>query len=134
MAGINEYTKIRTDKLKEEILDVLTIVVNSVIKDSRIVKLTEISGSSPDSIDVKLPYYSVFVDKGRKPGKMPPVNVIAKWANRKGIPNPNKAAWAIAKSIAKRGIEPRPFLKRFESNMNMLVNDYIDDIFTEITK
>lgn len=45
--------------------------------------------------------YGKWVDEGRKPGKMPPVNDIKEWCRWKGIPQ--EAAWGIAKNIAKYG-------------------------------
>lgn len=51
--------------------------------------------------------YGVFVDKGRKPGKQPPIQAIKDWVKLKGIPQ--KAAYPIAKSIGKFGIAPTNF-------------------------
>jgi hypothetical protein len=47
----------------------------------------------------------INVEKGRRPNKpMPPVSIIASWMRLKGITG---SAWAIAKSIAKKGIKGR---------------------------
>lgn len=51
--------------------------------------------------------YLDFVDKGRKPGKMPPVDEIKKWCQIKGLPE--AAAWPIAINIAEFGIKPTNF-------------------------
>lgn len=48
----------------------------------------------------------VFTDAGRGPGKMPPVEPIRAWVEAKGIASgkeAERAAWAIAKTIAKFG-------------------------------
>lgn len=45
---------------------------------------------------------------GRRPGSMPPVEAIRRWAKRKGIPE--DAAYAIALKIARQGTAPAPFL------------------------
>ena len=64
-----------------------------------------------------LPEYWKWVEYGRKPGKMPPVGSILKWINAKGIKPLNKSipqkslAFAIAKSIGKKGNKPKPFLR-----------------------
>lgn len=73
--------------------------------------------------------YAEAVEYGRKSGKMPPVNVIYQWIRKKGAGRGSAmksaavfsgkseeqlardAAWAIAKSIAKYGTKPHPFLK-----------------------
>lgn len=56
-----------------------------------------------------LDYYRVM-EEGRRPnGPMPPVASIQKWLNRKGLPhNP----FAVAKSIARRGIKGRFFMRQ----------------------
>ena len=49
--------------------------------------------------------YGVFVEFGRRPGKMPPIAAIAPWARRHGM-NP----FLVARAIGRRGIKPAPFL------------------------
>lgn len=55
-----------------------------------------------------LPYLK-WVDEGRKPGKMPPVSKILPWVKVKKIEfagrTQEQTAWAIAKSIGKKGIK-----------------------------
>lgn len=45
---------------------------------------------------------------GRRPGVMPPVEPIRRWAKRKGIDE--DAAFPIARKIAREGTPPAPFL------------------------
>lgn len=69
--------------------------------------------------------YAFFVEYGRRSGKMPPVEYIKEWLRKKRSAHNLKAAlaitgkskedfllstaWAIAKSIAKKGTKPHPF-------------------------
>ena len=73
--------------------------------------------------------YAAFVEEGRKPGGMPPVDAIEQWVKRKGRKRNSglkaaavftgksedqlarSAAWAIAKTIKEHGTRPHPFLK-----------------------
>lgn len=73
--------------------------------------------------------YAEFVEYGRRSGKMPPVDSLYQWIRRKGKSSNSalkaaavftgkstdvlarSAAWAIAKSIARKGTRPHPFLK-----------------------
>lgn len=51
--------------------------------------------------------YLQYVNFGRYPGKMPPVQVILEWVNSRGIASGKEAesmAWAIAKAIEREGI------------------------------
>ena len=80
--------------------------------------------------------YFKYVEDGRKPGKMPPLNEILKWVNNKGLPS--SAAFPIAKKIGKFGIKPRPVLRqivesnKFKDSYNKLAEAYAKDIAKEI--
>ena len=57
--------------------------------------------------------YGAAVEFGRKAGGMPPVTPLITWVRKKIESDPIMAksiAFAIAKSIAKNGTQPRPFL------------------------
>jgi len=47
--------------------------------------------------------YLRFVDKGRKPGRFPPLSAISKWASIKGISQ--RFVFPIARKIARDGIK-----------------------------
>jgi hypothetical protein len=54
--------------------------------------------------------YFVFVDKGRRPGKQPPLDAIEAFCQKVGIPV--SAAFPIAQSIGKIGIPPTNVLSK----------------------
>ena len=58
-------------------------------------------------INIKFVGYGQYVDKGRRPGSMPPISAIEDWCSIKGIPK--EAAYPIAKSIERKGIPPTNF-------------------------
>jgi hypothetical protein len=107
------------------------------------------TGSLRDSIDfyvkdntlyITMNDYGTYVDNGRAPGKMPPINKIKTWADRKGL-----NAWAVATNIKKYGIEARPFmteLEEFESKYFDLletgmfheIDEYISNNIMKITR
>lgn len=73
------------------------------------------------SLQVTALDYLQWLDQGRKPGKMPPVDSIFKWVKKKGLKPRQQGlskskrslqqrqmglAFAIAKSIEKKGIKP----------------------------
>lgn len=49
--------------------------------------------------------YAQFVERGRGPGRPPPVAAVEAWARSKGI-NP----YALAASIGRKGTKPHPFV------------------------
>ncbi len=80
--------------------------------------------------------YWKFFDKGRKPGKMPPISPIEKWVKNKGI---DVSAWAIAKSIAKKGTKGTNIftdnIDRFEKELEKSAFDALfKDLDSELDK
>lgn len=58
------------------------------------------------------------IEHGRRPGKMPPVHLIQRWAARKGLGE--EAGYVIARAIGRRGIKARhPFRTSVERRGRM---------------
>lgn len=77
--------------------------------------------------------YSVYIDEGRKPGKMPPKKPVEEWMKRHNIPL--SASYPIRKKISIRGIDARPFLGMATKRLiaiNGLVDRIADSSFDEI--
>ena len=55
--------------------------------------------------------YGQYVNDGRRPGTMPPIEALEKWIEQRGIASEQKEvtsiAWAIAKAIKKQGSPTR---------------------------
>ena len=61
--------------------------------------------------------YGLYVEKGRGPGRMPPVAAVAGWARRKGID-----PYVLARAIARRGTKPKPYMvPSFNQNRGAVV-------------
>lgn len=78
---------------------------------------------------ITIPGYGQFVDQGRRRGKMPPVQPIIDWVRVKRISTPQytteQLGWAIAKSIAKKGIRPKPFI---ENSIQFVLNNFTQEL------
>ena len=79
---------------------------------------------------IKIPGYGKYVNEGRRPGaKMPPIQPIMEWIRVRRIRTPQytqpQLAWAIAKSIAKKGIRPTPFI---ENSIEFALMNFQDEI------
>lgn len=88
-------------------------------------------------IDFSMPDYGEFVDKGRGPGKQPPISAIKPWLQIKGIPE--KFAFPIARNIGKKGIKAVPFFgttidSKIEQLTNQLTIAYTKDLDNYIQK
>lgn len=79
--------------------------------------------------------YIQYVENGRRSHKMPPIEPIIQWAKRKGISTDNNTMWKIRKSIADKGIRPRPIMQTVWEDMDAQMQQiYLDRIFDTIIK
>jgi len=99
--------------------------------------------------DFLMEEYGEWVDKGRKAGKNPPFSPLRKWVQDRRIQfrdnsgrfqTYDQTAWAVVKSIGKKGIEPsnfysRPFNLGFQKLPNEIAEAYALDVeeFLEFT-
>jgi len=77
--------------------------------------------------------YALFVEYGRRAGKMPPPDEIAAWVYKKFHLKDWKEAlslgWAMAKRIAQRGTQPHPFFgPAVKKNQSKIVNAVRDAV------
>ena len=99
-----------TDNIRALVLEVLRdALMDEAIKEGFIIK--------PESIQligdsITMPEYYTYIDSGRKKGaKAVPFTALVKWIKKKNFTGDvNKLAFAIQKSIRKKGIKPRPFI------------------------
>jgi hypothetical protein len=92
--------------------------------------------------DFLMEEYGEWVDKGRKAGKNPPFSPLRKWVQDRRIQfrdnsgrfqTYDQTAWAVVKSIGKKGIEPsnfysRPFNLGFQKLPNEVAEAYALDV------
>jgi len=99
---------------------------------ARSITSTLIKNQDVETLQMSLLWYGELLEDGgpaRRAGGMPPIRPIEGWIKRKNIPvpsafkSPSNFAWAIAKSIAKKGAKRYP-LKPFilESITNAAAN------------
>lgn len=81
-------------------------------------KVQKVDGKTLDvgffSSDARDKGYASYVEHGRKPGKMPPPDILEAWAYKKfrlSHKDARSMAWAMARSIAKKGTKARPFFE-----------------------
>ena len=101
--------------------------------------IIETDGDNPQ---LQLPAYLQILESGRKPtspnapaGNPPMIDRIEQWCRAKGIPD--KAAWAIKKSIDKKGYPGTPGIisePLGDNNINLRLNQTIDPMADELTQ
>lgn len=75
--------------------------------------------------------YWIFIEEGRSPGRMPPIDVIEHWMVNKKIPGNKGTAYKIARSIGMNGTHANPYLRNIKTE---LVNNFRDDIEKALEK
>jgi hypothetical protein len=93
-------------------------------------------------VQLQLPGYMQLLETGRKPtstdpvaGDPPMIQRIQLWCRAKGIPD--KAVWAIKKSIDKRGFKGIPGLLSEplgDDNINLRLSEVLDGISASISE
>lgn len=91
-------------------------------------------------ISMEMAEYWKYVENGRKRGKFPPISAIREWVSVKQVmprpyngklPTENQLAFLIARSIANKGIRPRPI---FHDTLDDVIKDFengLEDAFTK---
>ena len=81
----------------------------------RSISVQDVENQQEVSSTISTVDYAKYVDEGRRPGKMPPIQDILQWVQDKPVLTAGitqeSLAWAIAKTIARRGVRPRPFIQ-----------------------
>ena len=113
----------------------------------RNIKYSVSTGTGGWVISVSLADYWKYIEYGRRPGKMPPLEVIEKWIDVKQIkshsmtlksgktviPTIPQLSFLIARSIGRRGIPPKPlFKKSFEAAKQQFMQVIEDAIVQDI--
>lgn len=122
------------DELKTLIRSVLTDELRRYgLDDSELNRTATVDVTDQGDVTILLQDYATFVDRGRRPGRKPPVGAILDWIQSKSItPNPGQTrlslAYAIATAIGKRGIRPRQFLTQVADRAEALQEAYIESL------
>lgn len=128
-AGASEMIADAKDNLQEN-----TSVVTGLLRKSGRVerKKDDITAGFFDTTN-RNSGYALFVEYGRRAGKMPPPDEIGAWVYKKFHLKDWKTAtslgWAIAKRIAQEGTQPHPFFgPAVKKNHNKIVNAVRDAV------
>ena len=91
-------------------------------------------------ISMEMTEYWKYVESGRKSGKFPPISAIREWVKIKPVmprpyngklPTENQLAFLISRSIAKKGIRPKPIFKNSIDDLMQYLEDGLEDAFTK---
>lgn len=124
---LNKYAKSISDEYKKEL--------NLRGYDDTVSYSVELLGNEYIVI-FKLNDYWKFIEDGRKPGKMPPINSILKWIKQKGLKPRNRKiksnkqlAFLIARKIGRFGIKPKKLFEKSIDRVNKNFKKGLIDAF-----
>lgn len=88
-------------------------------------------------VNISLLDYWKYIENGRKPGKMPPIDAIERWVEIKPVlprpmsngklPTQRQLAYLIARKIGIEGIAPKPILAENVENLNDIFLPLIEE-------
>lgn len=95
------------------------------------------------SVSFELADYWKYVEYGRRPGKMPPIDAIEQWVKIKPvvpnaingrIPDTRQLAFLIARKIGREGIEPKNYLRNtmYSEEVNLIINAIKNNITEQV--
>lgn len=137
--------------MKIELPKILNDVLQSVTKHFQKTIDREVNQSSgglqdsvkttvdQDSVNIEMEKYGEVVDKGRRPGSMPPTTEIKKWMAKNSVrgnseKTTDQIAFAIATDIKKKGTKPQPFIEKAVDGVieDILVDELENDIAQQV--
>lgn len=121
---------LKINELLKDIEDIVVFVLKKIdLDNSRFAKAIKIKWID-ESIVIDMPKYGKFIDSGRKKNsRMPPIAAIIDFIRHKKITSTSLSeeslAYAIAKSIAKKGIKARPFIEELGKQVSKITTEHI---------
>jgi phage gpG-like protein len=116
-----DYNKIKTvivqwgNKVVSLFKDKLAFTTN--LKNN----ITTSYDNNTTSHKISMPYYAIYVDAGRGPGKQPPLQKIKDWCSYKRIDE--RYAFPIARKIGQEGLPSHPFLYIYLEELPSLIEE-----------
>lgn len=91
-------------------------------------------------ITLNMPSYWKYIERGRGPGKFPPITSILNWIEKKHIipqqrngltPTNNQLSFLIARKISREGV---PGKHALENTLSEIENSFISDLYLAVVE
>lgn len=110
--------------------------INATGNLSNSVSTTTQEQSDNWSVWLSIADYYEYIENGRLPGKQPPIAAIQDWIRNKHLPLERNLSWAIAKSIAKKGIPGKHILEKsldiIEPNLDKEIDKQTNKLIDQV--
>lgn len=138
---LSDIATLATQEMVDRLYSNNSVVTGNLVRSIRV--LPEKDANGVMTFPISLKQYGIYVDDGaeRRAGGMPPVKAISEWIRLKriNVPSamtPQQFAWAVAKSIAKRGQrfkKPKPFIDiSLQAAMNSNLQNIADAVANDV--
>ena len=134
---LNDFGNELADKYQRNLVNDDAIDTSKLLNSIRYIFK---NNSTSFEISMEMAEYWKYVENGRKSGKFPPISAIREWVKVKPVmprpyngklPTENQLAFLISRSIAKKGIRPRPIFKDSIDELMQYLEDGLEDAFTK---
>ena len=134
---LNDFGKELADKYQRKLVNDDAVSSGKLLNS---IKFIFKKNNTSFEISMEMAEYWKYVENGRKRGKFPPISAIREWVKVKPVmprpyngklPTENQLAFLISRSIAKKGIRPKPI---FNDTLDDAMNDFengLEDAFTK---
>ena len=134
---LNDFGNELADKYQRNLVNDDAIDTSKLLNSIRYIFK---KNSTSFEISMEMAEYWKYVESGRKSGKFPPISAIREWVKVKPVmprpyngklPTENQLAFLIARSIANKGIRPKPIFKDSIDDLMQYLEDGLEDAFTK---
>lgn len=135
LSVLNDFGKFLVEEYKDKLI-LNDVNATDTLYNSVTLLPIEVNGNFFE-VKISLEDYWKYVEKGRLPGKWPPISAIEKWVEIKPVlPRPMKngklptnkqLAFLIARKIGLEGIKPRPLLQQSVEEVWNIMREYLEE-------
>lgn len=135
LSVLNDFGKFLVEEYKDKLI-LNDVNATDTLYNSVTLLPIEVNGNFFE-VKISLEDYWKYVEKGRLPGKWPPISAIEKWVEIKPVlPRPMKngklptnkqLAFLIARKIGLEGIKPRPLLQQSVEEVWDIMREYLEE-------
>ena len=134
---LNDFGKELADKYQRKLVNDDAVSSGKLLNS---IKYIFKKNNTSFEISMEMAEYWKYVENGRKSGKFPPISAIRESAKATPVmprpyngklPTENQLAFLISRSIAKKGIRPKPIFKDSIDDLMQYLENGLEDAFTK---
>lgn len=135
LSVLNDFGKFLVEEYKDKLI-LNDVNATDTLYNSVTLLPIEVNGNFFE-VKISLEDYWKYVEKGRLPGKWPPISAIEKWIEIKPVlprpmdngklPTTQQLAFFISSKIGLKGIKPRPLLQQSVEEVWRVMKEFLEE-------